>query len=160
MAGMKYFVFLAVLGFCLLDVPSRGAQLAVGDAVPAIAANDQHGVSFIFTNGIRVLLVATEMGCAKSANKQLAEQGTGYLEKHQAAYLMDIHPMPGIARVFAFPKFRKYPQRIILIDSAETLALFPKKSGRLTVLALTPEGHIKKISYWDPDTVPVAGCFQ
>lgn len=73
---------------------------------------------------------------------------------------MDIHPMPGIARMFAFPKMRKYPQRIVLVDSADALAAFPKQSGRLTVLALTPAGRIEKISYWDPDKAPVGTCFK
>jgi hypothetical protein len=29
--------------------------------------------------------------------------------------------------------------------------------GRVTVLALTSEGRIQKISYWNPDSEPVAG---
>jgi hypothetical protein len=157
---MKNYACLAILGFCLLCLPTQAGQLAVGDAVPPISANDQHGVPFVFTNGIQYMLVATEMGCAKSANKQLAEQGTGYLEKYRAVYLMDIHPMPGIARFFAFPKMRKYPQRIIFIDSADALAAFPKQAGQLTVLALTPDGHIQKITYWDPDAAPVETCFK
>lgn len=100
------------------------------------------------------------MGCAISANNKLAAEGAGFLDKYHAAYLMDIHTMPGIARMFAFPKMRKYPQRIVLIDSAQTLASFPVQPGRLTVLALTPDGHIKKISYWNPVTEPAGGCFD
>jgi hypothetical protein len=160
MVVMKHLASLLILVLCLLDIHVLGALLAVGNAVPVISASDQHGVPFVFTNGIRYLLVATEMGCAKSANKQLAAQGTGYLEKYRAVYLMDIHPTPGIARIFAFPKMRKYPQRIILIDSADALAVFPKQPGRLTVLVLTAEGQVQKISYWDPDEASVDTCFK
>jgi hypothetical protein len=135
-------------------------NLAVGDAVPLVAAKDQHGKEFTFTNGLQYLLVATEMASAKSANRKLAEQGAGFLEKHQAVYLMDIHTMPSIARLFAFPKLRKYPHRIVLVDSAATLADFPSQPGRVTVLALTPTGHIRKISHWNPDGEPVAGYLE
>jgi hypothetical protein len=151
---------LLALGFCLWCVSTRAGQLSVGDAVPAIAANDQHGAAFQFTNGIRFLLVVTEMAAAKSANQKLAAAGAGFLEQHHAAYLMDIHTMPAIARVFALPKIRKYPQRIVLVDSADALAAFPAQPGRVTVLALTPAGRVEKISYWDPAREPAGGFFN
>jgi len=154
------FRWLITLGFLLLWLSADAAPLAVGDAVPAFSAKDQFGIDFSSTNGVRFLLVATEMASAKLANQKLAGQGAGYLEKNQAAYLMDIHTMPGIARLFALPKMRKYPQRIVLVDSAETLAAFPIQPGRVTVLALTPAGHVRKISYWDPASEPVTGYLQ
>jgi hypothetical protein len=156
----QQFRWLIVLGFLLLWLSASAAPLAVGDAVPAFSAKDQFGTDFNSTNGTRFLLVATEMAPARLANQKLAGQGAGYLEKYQAAYLMDIHTMPGIARFFALPKMRKYPQRIVLVDSAETLAAFPTQPGRVTVLALTPAEHIRKISYWDPASEPVAGYLQ
>lgn len=155
----KNFPGLLALGLLLLCVSVRAAPLAVGDAVPAIAANDQHGVAFQFTNGIRFLLVVTEMAASKSANQKLAAAGGGFLEQHHAAYLMDIHTMPGVARVFALPKLRKYPQRIVLVDTADALAALPAQPGRVTVLALTPAGRVEKISFWDPEREPVAGIF-
>jgi hypothetical protein len=82
------------------------------------------------------------------------------LEKHQAVYVMDIHAMPGVARFFALPKMRKYPQRIVLVETAGTLAWVPTQPGRVTVLELTPAGRIQKISYWNPAGGPVAGCFN
>ena len=151
---------LFILGLCLAAISAHAAQLAVGDAVPAFSLKDQHGKEFNFTIGVQFLLVVTDMGSAKSANKKLAEQGAGFLEKNHAAYLMDIHSMPGIARVFALPKMRKYPQRIVLVEDAKTLAAFPSKPERVTVLALTPDGRIRKISYWDPAGEPVAGYLR
>ena len=52
----KNIQWLLWFGFFLLCLSVRAAQLAVGDAVPAVVANDQHGVAFQFTNGIRFLL--------------------------------------------------------------------------------------------------------
>lgn len=141
----------------LLWMPAPAAPLAVGDAVPGIGAKDQFGKDFILTTNLQFLLIATEMACAKTANHKLAEPGAGYLEKHQAAYLMDIHTMPTVARWFALPKLRKYPQRIVLVDSAETLKAVPVQTNCVTVLAVTTTGRIEKISYWNPAREPVAG---
>ena len=151
---------LFTLGCLLLCLSTRAAPLAVGEAVPAMAANDQHGAAFQFTNGIRFLLVVTEMSASKVANQKLAAAGAGFLELHHAAYLMDIHTMPAIARVFALPKLRKYPHRIVLMDSADALTAFPAQPERVTVLALTPAGRVEKISYWNPVSEPVAGFLE
>jgi hypothetical protein len=149
--------WLLVLGFCFQSLFACAGQLAVGDAVPAFAAKDQHGKEFVFTNGVRFLMIATERAVGTSANHKLAEQGAGFLEKCQAVYVMDIHTMPSVARLFALPKMRKYPQRIALVETAGTLAWVPTQQGRVTVLALTPAGRVQKISYWNPDSEPVAG---
>jgi hypothetical protein len=151
---------LVLLALCLVWASARAAPLAAGDPMPAFSANDQHGKEFNSTNNVRFLLVAKEMACARSANQKLAEQGAGFLEKHQAAYVLDIHSMPAVARVFAFPKMRRYPQRIVLVETAETLAAFPMQAGRVTVLALTSEGRIRDIRYWDPVSQPVADFLQ
>lgn len=158
MNNQRSFIFVISL-LCCGGSLAQASPLAVGDPVPAITANDQNGIKFVFTNGIHFLLVATEMDCAISANQKLAAKGAGFLEKYDAAYLMDIHTMPGIARLFAFPKMRKYPERIVLVDSAQALAAFPAQPGRLTILALTTDGHIKKIGYWNPNDEPVDECF-
>lgn len=149
-----------VLGCTLWCWNATAASLAAGDPVPAISANDQHGVPFTFTNGIQYLLIAMEMGPATTANHKLADEGVGFLEKHGAVYLMDIHTMPTIGRFFAVPKMRKYPERIVFIDAPHVMDWVPVKTGSLTVLALTPTGHIAKISYWNPNTEPVSVCFQ
>ena len=69
----------------------------MGDAVPSISAKDQHGTDYVFTNGTRFLLIATERKSAKSANLIFAGQDRGFLENHGAVYVMDIHTMPAIA---------------------------------------------------------------
>ena len=136
------------------------APLAVGDPVPAFSAPDQFGKEFNSTHQVRFLLVATEMACAKAADQKLAAMGPGFLEQHAAAYVLDIHSMPGIARFFAFPKMRKYPFKIVLVDSTNTLARFPAQSGRVTVLAVTPSGTIQGISFWDPARELATGLFH
>ncbi len=149
-----------ILVFCLLCFNGVAGTLNTGDSVPPISAKDQHGINYTFTNGTKYILIAVEMGPATTANHKLAEQGAGYLEKHAAVYMMDIHTMPSVGRFFAFPKMRKYPERIILIDAPHVLDWAPVKTGCLTVLELTPTGHIKHIGYWNPGSEPVSVCFQ
>jgi hypothetical protein len=139
---------------------SIAQTLTVGDAVPAISAKDQYGTNFVLTTNIQFLLIVKEMSCAKSANHKLADQGAGFLEKHGAAYLMDIHTMPGIARFFALPKMRKYPERIVLIDTPGALDRIPAQAGEVTVLTLTPQMHVRRVGYWDPDNDPVAKIIE
>jgi len=74
--------------------------------------------------------------------------------------VMDIHTMPGLARFFALAKMRQYPQRIVLVETAGTLAWVPAEPGRVTVLALTSAGRIRKVSYWNPSNEPLAGYLQ
>ena len=136
------------------------AALAVGDVVPVFTAKDQHDKAYVFTNGPTFLIVATEMAASKVANQKLAELGAGYLEKNQAVYVLDIHTMPGVARLFALPKMRKYPQRMILVDSAETLAVYPTQADRVTVLTLTPDRKIKALHFWDPVHEPLADVLK
>ena len=154
------FFELVVFGFCLLGIRASASQLTVGDAVPAFSAKDQHGKGFVFTNGVQFLLIDLERACGTSANHKLAERGAGFLEKHQAVFVMDIHTMPSVARLFALPKMRKYPQRIVLVETAGTLEWVPVQPGRVTVLALTPTGRIQKSSFWDPDSKPVTEYLQ
>lgn len=149
-----------ILALCFLCFDAVAGTLNLGDLVPAISAKDQHGVDYTFTNGTKYLLIAVEMGPATTANHKIAAQGAGFLEKHNAVYMMDIHTMPSIGRFFAFPKMRKYPERIILIDAPHVLDWAPVKTGCLTVLELTSNGHIKHIGYWIPGSEPVTGCFQ
>ncbi len=151
---------LIVLALGLLCRTVHAAPLAVGDALPVITATDQHGKPFTLTTNLQFLLVATERACAQAANRKLAKQGAEFLEKHQAAYLMDIHTMPSVARIFALPKMRKYPHRVVLVDSADTLTNFPTQPGRVTVLGLTSGGRIRKIDHWNPDDEPVAGYLE
>lgn len=158
-AYMSKFCNLLVLLVGFLVVPASAGQLTVGDVMPAITANDQHGVPFVLTTNIQTLLVATEMDCSKAANRQLAAQAAGFLDKHNAAFLMDIHSMPWIARWFAIPKMKKYPQRIVFIDSPKVLTNFPSQTNRVAVISLNA-GCIRRIGFWDPANEPVEKCFQ
>ena len=154
------FFFLLVGALCFLDFAARADALKVGDKIPAIVAKDQRDVAYSFTNGTAFLLCALDMESAKAANHQLAAQGPGFLEKHGAVYLMDVHTMPAIAKFFAIQKMAKYPERIVLIDTANCLDWVPAKTGFVTVLQLTPDARVEKISFWQSTSESATNLFQ
>ena len=126
------------------------SPLTVGEAVPFFAARDQFGKEFKFAPGLHFLLVGFDMNAGKLANHKFAELGAGWLDQRGAVYVLDIHTMPAVARLFALPKMRKYPHRIILAQTAGLLAPFPHQPERITILALTPAGTVQGIRFWDP----------
>ena len=129
-----------------------GAEvLQEGDAFGELEAKDQHGEPFKFEPGIRFVLVSFDMSTGKKANQTLAAQGKDFLPKHRAVFVSNIHGMPAIGRLFALPKMRKYPHRIILADEEGLLAHYPRQEDRVTVLQLNDRGTIVRIIYWDPE---------
>jgi hypothetical protein len=134
--------------------------LKVGDAVPVFSAKDQFGKDFKLAPGLHFLLLGFDMGASKTANLKLTDLGAGWLEKHGAVYVLDIHTMPAVARLFAFPKMRKYPHRIILGDDEKLLAPFPRQEGKITVLVLAMDGKIQEIRYWNPTSEALEGVLK
>ena len=59
--------------------------------------------------------------------------------------------MPGIGRVFAMPKIKKYPHRILLGDDEHLLDRYPEQKGKLTVFDFNPDGTITAIRFLDPE---------
>lgn len=113
-------------------------------------AADQHGKPYTFEPKTTVfLLVSHDMKAGKQANVALDRMGAGFLESKQAVFLANIHGMPGIGRMFALRKMRKYAHRIILIDDEKLIARFPATPGMVTVLDLA-NGKVTGIRSWDP----------
>ena len=150
---MKIRSFLTLLTFSVLSmVPCLAAPYASGDRVDAFSAEDQHGKAFTFEpSKVRFLLVSHDMDTGKAANGHLTTLGDHYLPGKNAIYLANIHGMPGVGRMFALPKMRKYVHRIILGDDAALIAKFPEEKSKVTVLKLS-RGKVTSIKYWNPAT--------
>ncbi|HVJ45074.1 MAG TPA: hypothetical protein VM511_01735 [Luteolibacter sp.] len=126
-----------------------------GDAVSSFKAEDQHGKAFTFESGnTRYLLVSHDMETGKKANAALSNLGKDHLDDKKAVYVANIVGMPGIGRMFAIPKMKKYSHRIILGDDEALIAKFPQQAGKVTVLKLSG-GKVAGISYWIPGTESV-----
>lgn len=145
------------LCFCLVSMFAVSADetLKVGDPIPSFKAKDQHGTEFELTKGVHKMFVSFDMSTGKEANAYFAGKGAELLKGGRAVYVSNIHGMPAIGRVFALPKMRKYPHRIILADAQDLLARYPQQKDRITILTLDPELKIAQITFWNPKEEPV-----
>lgn len=147
---MKTLLALAIL--TLSTLTGFAAPYEVGSKVESFSAEDQHGTAFTLDpSKTRFLLVAHDMETSKSANAVLTTLGKTYLSDRSSYYLANIHGMPGVGRMFAIPKMKKYAHRIILGDDADLIARFPQQPGKATILKVT-RGKIASVKYWDPAT--------
>jgi len=157
MKQLRFILSTAAAALLLGTAAAHADPYAVGSKVAAFSANDQHGAAFTL-NGkdTRFLLVSFDMETGKKANGALDALGAAYLPARKAIYVANIHGMPGIGRMFALPKMRKYAHRIILGDDENLLAPYPQQPGKVTVLKLD-DGKVEKIAYWDPAAEGVDG---
>jgi len=140
--------------FAMADVYQKGSK------INGFEANDQHGNAYKFDSATtKYLLVSFDMETGKKANAALSAQGAEFLGKKKAVYVANIHGMPGIGRMFAMPKMRKYPHRIILGDDANLLTPYPQQAGKVTVLT-TSRGVVQDVRYWDPATESVVDLLK
>ena len=139
------------MGITLAEPYSQGAK------VHPFTSKDQHGNAFTLKPAeTKFLLVSHDMETGKKANAALNALGKDYLGTKKAVYVANIHGMPGIGRMFAMPKMRKYVHRIVLGDNAALIAKFPEQTGKVTVLKLDG-GKVTSISYWQPGDEPLDG---
>ena len=122
----------------------------VGDTFASFTTKDQQEKSYTFAAGTRLVIVAFEMGAGKAANAFLEKQPAEFLGAHQAIFVSNIHGMPGIGRMFALPKMKKYPHRILLADAEDFLARYPTQEDQLTVFTLDDKAVITGIRYVNP----------
>jgi len=144
--GIAFVITVLTMGFTF------AAPYAVGSKIEPFTAKDQHGQQFTLKpSETRFLLASHDMETGKKANAALTALGRTYLGGKQAVYVANIHGMPGIGRMFALPKMKKYTHRIILGDDAELIARFPEQKGKVTILKLD-DGKVAAVSYWTPGT--------
>jgi hypothetical protein len=131
-------------------VGAFAAPYAKGDRVDAFTVKTQHGEAVEFkASESKFLLVSHDMETGKKANAVLTTLGKEELAKRKTVYLANIFGMPGIGRMFAMPKMRRYSHTILLGDDAGLIARFPEQAGKVTVLKLEG-GKVGSVDYWSP----------
>lgn len=144
--GIALVICALSIGHAMADPYSTGSKVA------SFTAKDQHEKEFTLKPAdTRFLLVSHDMDTGKKANGALTALGKDYLGSKSAVYVANIHGMPGIGRMFALPKMRKYAHRIILGDDAALIANFPEQAGKVTILTLS-DGKVQSVRYWTPGT--------
>lgn len=144
------------LAAALLILPATAAPYEAGSKVESFTSKDQHENAFTLKPAeTRFLLVSHDMETGKKANAVLTMVGPENLKRDKVVYLANIHGMPGVGRMFAMPKMRKYSHTIILGDDANLIAKFPVQTGKVTVLKLSG-GKVAGVKYWTPGTEVLA----
>ncbi len=139
---------------------AHAAPYATGSKVEAFSAKTQHDKEFTFKPAnTQFLLVTHDMETGKKANAILTTVGPDNLTNKKVVYLANIHGMPGVGRMFALPKMRKYSHTIILGDDAGLIAKFPEEKNKVTVLKLS-DGKVTSVRYWDPGAEDVDGFLK
>lgn len=139
---------------------AHAAPYATGSKVEAFSAKTQHDKEFTFKPAnTQFLLVTHDMETGKKANAILTTVGPDNLTNKKVVYLANIHGMPGVGRMFALPKMRKYSHTIILGDDAGLIAKFPAEKNKVTVLKLS-DGKVTSVRYWDPGAEDVDGFLK
>ncbi|MES2923024.1 MAG: FAD/FMN-containing dehydrogenase [Verrucomicrobiota bacterium] len=129
---------------------SLSAPYEKGQQVEPFTTKDQYEQAFTFKPAeTHYLLVSHDMETGKKANAALTALGKDYLGSKKAIYMANIFGMPGVGRMFAIPKMKKYNHRIILADDAALIARFPAQAGKVTVLELSG-GKVQSVTYWTP----------
>ncbi|MFM1851083.1 MAG: hypothetical protein RIS54_767 [Verrucomicrobiota bacterium] len=147
-------------GLLLAALPLRAATpYQVGDTFEPFTTQDQHEQVYTYAGGARLVIVAFAMSPGKAANAYFARQPAGLLAQHGALFISNIYGMPGVGRMFALPKMKKYPHRILLADAEDFLARYPSQEDKLTVLTLDAQGVITAIAFVDPKT-ELPGVFR
>lgn len=141
---------LVALGLLAPLAAATPEKYRVGDTLATFTTKDQHDRDYTYESGVRLVIVAFEMGAGKAANAFFEKQPAGFLDSHHAIFISNIYGMPGIGRMFALPKMKKYPHRILLADAADFLARYPAQEDQLTVLTLDARGTITAIRHVNP----------
>lgn len=152
---------IASLGLALSVQADDPDLYQVGDKFVSFSTNDQHEkpVRVSPATGTKHLIISFTMGSGKEANRFFAKKGATFLDEHEAKFLANIYGMPGIGRMFALPKMKKYPHRILLGDDEHLLDRVPIQKGKLTVLEFDQDNRISRIRFMDPKR-ELGGLFE
>ena len=121
-----------------------------GDTFAAFTTKDQHEKEYSYPGGASVVIVSFEMGTGKAANAYFEKQPADFLDQHRALFIANIYGMPGIGRMFALPKMKKYPHRILLADAEGFLDRYPAQDDHLTVIGLDAKGVVTSVRFVNP----------
>lgn len=130
-----------------LPAGAWAAPLEAGQAVPALALEDQHDKPLSVAPDTRILLFSADRAASDLANEVLGRQAAGALERRKVVYVADISGMPSlVTRMFALPAMRALPFPIGLAREAGPVADLPRQKGAVTVIQLDA-GRVAAVDY-------------
>lgn len=129
------------------------AGVIVGEPFPSLTLDDQFETPHTIDANDSVVMISFEHDVSGVVNDYLKAQPAGYLPDHRARYVSDISAMPSIiATLFALPKMRDYPFKIMLNEEEQFAKHYDKKEGKLTIYRLN-DGRVTAVEFIDPKEV-------
>jgi hypothetical protein len=124
------------------------ASLEKGMPFPKYTVTDAFGATNTLAADTRFVIVSSEKDVSAKVHAWLAPKGKDFLPSHKAEYVSDITPMPGlITTMFALPKMKKYPYKILLADDPQFAKTYPSQPGKIAVFTLDEQQHIAEIQF-------------
>ena len=139
--------WLAVLW--LAGVGAAWADTAeVGKPFPPYTVQDAFEQTNTLQKSTRFVIVSSEKGVSEKINEWLKTKATDYLPRHATEYVSDITPMPGIiTELFARPKMKKYPFKILLARDENFAKTYPSQKGKIALFVLDDQQVLKDLKY-------------
>jgi len=108
----------------------------VGTQLPDFSLKDQHGKTYKLDPAVRLILfVGKDRRGGEIVAKALENTGEGYLAKHNTIYVIDTSGIPRLVnKLFARPKLRKRPYKILLDPEPSVTKDFPSEKDKVTLL--------------------------
>lgn len=144
---MKSVLLFSMLLLCATSFADRAE---VGKPFPPYTLTDQFGTTNTFSPETRWVIIASEKSVSGKVNDWLKTKPADYLGSHAAEYVSDIEPMPGvITSLFALPKMKKYPFRLLLATEKSFAQTYPSEKGKIALFILDEDQKIQAIRYVD-----------
>ncbi len=142
MAGIVVFaigrvVRRAPLALALLGTLAAAASYGPNTVIQPFSLDDQHGHSARVDERVRLLVVSRDMQGGNVVKAALSDADQAFLEARDAVYVADVSRMPAmITRLFALPRMRQRPYRILLDRDGSVTHDVPCDAGEATVIRL------------------------
>jgi len=121
-----------------------------GQPFPPYSVTDAFGVTNALAANTRFVIVSSEKGVSAHIHDWLVTKEKDFLAAHRAEYVSDITPMPSlIASLFAIPKMKKYPYKILLARDPEFAKTYPRAEGKIALFVLDDQQAIADIRFLD-----------
>jgi len=131
-----------------LPLAGYAEPVSKGQPFPPYTLQDPHGVTNTLKAETRFVIVASEMTISKAITAWLKTKEPGFLEAQRAEYVSDITPMPGIiSYLFAKPKMRKYPFRMLLAEDPSFAKTYPRQEGHLALFVLDDQQVVSDLHF-------------
>ena len=120
----------------------------VGKPFPPYTVQDAFEQTNVLQKTTRFVIVASEKSVSEKVNEWLKTKAPDYLPRHATEYVSDITPMPGIiTELFARPKMKKYPFKILLARDEAFAKTYPSQPGKIALFVLDDQQVLKDLKY-------------